>query len=47
MLDGLLFLRTELEVERLRNFQGSLLLQRKNIFHFSDEVIGPHLEAGA
>jgi hypothetical protein len=29
-------LRAELKVERLRNLQGSLLLQQKNILHFSD-----------
>src|SRR6266403_1798294 len=46
MPNGLLLLRTEFEVERIRNLQRSLFLQRKNVLHFSSEVIGPHLEPG-
>ncbi len=46
MLNGLVFLRAELEVQRPRNLQGSLFLQRKYVFHFSHEVVGPHLESG-
>src|SRR5208283_448395 len=46
MLNSLLLLRTELEVERLGNLPRSLLLQRKYVFHFSDKIIGPHLEPG-
>ena len=36
----------EMQIERLRDFQGGLFLQREDVFHFAGEIVGPDLEAG-
>ena len=46
LLDGFRFLGAEMQIERLRDFQGGLFLQREDVFHFAGEIVGPDLEAG-